>query len=50
MLLRPQADFYASRIPGPADIPLIIEVAESSADYDREVEAPLYAGASVSEY
>jgi Uma2 family endonuclease len=50
VLLRPQADFYASRIPGPADILLIIEVAESSADYDREVKAPLYAGAAVPEY
>jgi len=50
VLLRPQADFYASRIPGPADIFLIIEVAESSVDYDREVKAPLYAGAGVPEY
>jgi Uma2 family endonuclease len=50
VLLRPQADFYASRIPGPADILLIIEVAESSVDYDREVKAPLYAGAGVPEY
>ena len=50
VLLRPQADFYASRLPGPADILLIIEVAESSADYDREVKSPLYAGAGVPEY
>ena len=50
VLLRPQADFYASRIPGPADILLIIEVAESSADYDLEVKAPLYAGAGIPEY
>jgi Uma2 family endonuclease len=50
VLLRPRADFYASRLPGPADILLIIEVAESSMDYDREVKAPLYAGSAVPEY
>lgn len=50
VLLRPQADFYASRLPGAADILLIIEVAESSLDYDREVKAPLYAGSGVAEY
>jgi Uma2 family endonuclease len=50
VLLRPQADFYADRIPGPADILLIIEVAESSLDYDREVKGALYAGAGVLEY
>jgi Uma2 family endonuclease len=50
VLLRPQADFYASRIPSAADVLLIIEVAESSLDYDREVKAELYAGAGVPEY
>ena len=50
VLLRPRADFYASRYAGPADILLIIEVAESSIDYDREVKAPLYARSNVHEY
>jgi Uma2 family endonuclease len=50
VLLRPRADFYASRLPGPADILLIIEIAESSIDYDREVKARVYAGAGVPEY
>lgn len=50
VLLRPEPDFYASRLPGPADILLIIEVAESSLDYDREVKARLYAAAGVREY
>ena len=49
-LLRPQPDFYASRLPGPDDILLIIEVAESSIDYDSEVKARLYATAGVREY
>jgi len=32
VLLRPRADFYASAHPGPADILLVIEFAESSID------------------
>ena len=50
VLLRPRADFYASRLPGPADILLIVEVAESSIDYDREIKARLYAELWVREY
>ena len=50
VLLRPQADFYASRLPGPADILLVIEVAESSLDYDREVKGGIYADSNVTEY
>ncbi len=50
VLLRPRADFYASAHPGPADILLIIESAESSIDYDREVKARVYARSGVHEY
>jgi Uma2 family endonuclease len=50
VLLRPRADFYASRLPGPSDIFLIIEIAESSLDYDREVKTRIYAQAAVQEY
>jgi Uma2 family endonuclease len=50
VLLRPRSDFYASGHPGPADILLIVEVAESSIDYDREVKAPVYARSNVHEY
>jgi len=42
-LLRPRDDFYASSHPGPEDVLLIVEVAETSAEYDREVKLPLYA-------
>lgn len=42
-VLQPQEDFYASAHPGPEDILLIVEVAEASAEYDREVKVPLYA-------
>jgi len=50
VLLRPQADFYASRLPEPSDILLIIEIAESSLEYDREVKLPVYAESGVREY
>lgn len=50
VLLRPEPGFYASRLPGPADILLIVEVAEASLDYDRDVKAKLYAAAGVPEY
>jgi Uma2 family endonuclease len=49
-LLRPRADFYAGGKPTPADIFLLIEVADSSLAIDREVKAPLYARAGVAEY
>ena len=50
VLLRPQPDFYASRLPGPSDILLVIEIAEASLHYDREVKARIYAQAGVQEY
>ena len=50
VLLRPRADFYASRLPGPADIFLVIEIADSSIDIDRKVKARIYAEYGVQEY
>ena len=50
VLLRPQADFYASRLPGPEDILLIVEIAESSIEFDRQVKARLYAESGIREY
>ena len=38
------------RFTGPADILLIVEVAESSIDYDRDIEARVYARAGLPEY
>ena len=50
VLLRPRTDFYASRHAGPADVLLVVEVAESSIEYDRTVKALLYARSNVPEY
>ncbi|HOM14528.1 MAG TPA: Uma2 family endonuclease, partial [Rubrivivax sp.] len=49
MLLQPRADFYADAHPGAADVLLLIEVADASARYDREIELPLYARHGVPE-
>ena len=48
-LLRPRADSYRSTHPIPRDVLLLIEVADSSAEYDREVKIPLYAQANIVE-
>ena len=48
-LLRPRADYYRGAHPGPADVLLVIEVADSSLSYDREVKLPRYALAAVPE-
>ncbi len=50
VLLRPRSDFYSSAHPGPSDILLVIEFAESSIDYDRDVKSRVYAKAGVVEY
>ena len=50
VLLRPRSDFYSSRPCGPQDVILIIEVADSSLEYDRDVKATVYAAAGIPEY
>jgi len=46
-VLKYRDDFYEDALPTPADILLIIEVADSSLDYDRDVKANLYAAAGI---
>jgi len=41
---------YSSRHPAPADVALIVEVADSSLKYDRTTKHSLYATASIAEY
>ena len=43
-------DAYGSRRPLPADVKLLVEVADSSIIYDREVKGSLYAAAGILEY
>ena len=48
-ILKWRDDFYAESLPTSDDIWLIIEVADSSIDYDRDIKAPLYAAAGIPE-
>lgn len=48
-LLKPRADFYRNSHPQPEDIFLLIEVADTTVKYDREVKIPLYAEANIPE-
>jgi Uma2 family endonuclease len=48
-ILKFRDDFYEEGLPTSDDILLIIEVAESTIAYDRDVKAPLYATAGIPE-
>jgi Uma2 family endonuclease len=48
-LLRPRPDYYAGAHPGPGDALLVVEVADTSLEFDRDVKLPLYARAGVPE-
>lgn len=49
VVLRPRDDFYGSGHPRSHDVLLLIEVADTSQDYDRGVKLPLYATHGVPE-
>lgn len=48
-VLRRRLDFYASAHPEPEDVLLVVEVMDTTADYDRGVKTPLYARAGIPE-
>jgi len=48
-LLRPRPGGYRKAHPRPADVLLVIEVADSSLESDRDVKLPLYAAAEIPE-
>jgi Uma2 family endonuclease len=48
-LLHPRDDFYAGEHPTPADVLLLVEVADTSIEYDRVIKVPLYARAGIPE-
>jgi Uma2 family endonuclease len=49
ILLQPRADFYAASHPWPSDVFLMVEVADTSLDYDQEVKVPAYARSAILE-
>ena len=48
-LLRPREDFYTRSHPTPADVLLVIEIADSSLEYDRQTKAHLYGRSGIPE-
>jgi len=48
-LLRLRDDYYRSSHPKPENVLLLIEVADTTIDYDRRIKLPLYAGAGIPE-
>jgi len=48
-LLRPRRDYYRHAHPVPTEVLLVIEVADTSVEYDRNVKLPLYARAGIPE-
>jgi Uma2 family endonuclease len=50
VIARLRSDDYINSHPSPADIILVIEVADSSIKFDRDTKAPLYAAAGINEY
>ena len=49
VFLRPRDDFYSSAHPTPGDILLLVEVAETSAEYDRQIKVPVCAQSGIDE-
>lgn len=49
-ILHPSEDDYENHFPTAKDVFLIIEVADSSLNYDREIKLPIYAKAGIGEY
>lgn len=48
-ILKKRKDYYAGLNPAPADVLLIVEVADTTVQHDRTVKAPLYARAGIPE-
>lgn len=49
-VVKAKADHYKSAHPTPKDVLLVIEVADSSTDFDNKVKAKLYGKAGIPEY
>lgn len=50
IILKPKDNYYADAHPKPADTFVIIEVSDSTYDYDKQIKLPLYASAGIPEF
>jgi len=49
VLLEPRADYYVTAHPIPSQVLLLIEVSDSTVDYDRDIKVPIYARSLIKE-
>lgn len=49
VLLKNRDDFYEGKVPESEDIFLLVEVADTSFDYDQEIKVPLYGASGIPE-
>ena len=49
VLLQPRADYYATAHPIPSEVLLLVEVSDSTVDFDRDVKVPNYARSLIQE-
>jgi Uma2 family endonuclease len=49
VLLQPRADYYATAHPVPSEVLLLVEVADSTVDNDRNIKVPIYARSLIQE-
>jgi len=49
-LLKPRGDFYTESLPTPQDVLLLVEVSDSTVEYDRDIKKALYAEAGIEEF
>ena len=49
VLLQPRADYYATAHPIPSEVLLLVEVSDSTIDFDRDVKVPNYARSGIQE-
>ncbi|MDB9510406.1 Uma2 family endonuclease [Kamptonema animale CS-326] len=49
VLLQPRADYYATAHPMPSEVLLLVEVSDSTIDFDRDVKVPNYARSGIRE-
>ena len=49
VLLQPRSDYYATAHPIPSEVLLLVEVSDSTVDFDRDVKVPNYARSGIRE-
>ena len=49
VLLQPRADYYETAHPMPSEVLLLVEVSDSTVDFDRDVKVPNYARCGIQE-